>query len=143
MLISLIVIENSLLLAAATFKPANEVVGLFQVLHNLDAEKKNIVLYESQHPYKWGELWYHFYRNRNIEVALYEPEIAEEFLNKPNTNVYLASPKFNAESTLTGIKLASVYKTIPTWMEYFNFNNWLSRARVWSLYKVEQADLQL
>ena len=39
-----------------------------------------------------------------------------------------------------GYKFRLIYSTLPEWVKRFNFNNWVERTKLWSVYEMNVAE---
>ncbi|MES2732808.1 MAG: hypothetical protein V4714_13725 [Bacteroidota bacterium] len=139
-LLYLLLFENGALLAIATLKPANESVALFSYIYRY-AHNEPIVVYTlDKNPYIWGGLPINFYRPahlRVIQATSIEWVIQEMQQDNGQKKLFFYEGfSFDEKYPKEATHFRGLTKTIPSWLTYFNFNNWLSRARVWSLYEV-------
>lgn len=134
--IIILLIQNSLLLLISTFKPANEIVGLLSEIYNKSKKHKTVLLYDQTNPYYWGKIKYNFYQPKNIKIFPLDSFRQKNNFITPNTTFLIATPTFDIDTSQLDFKIKPVYKTIPNWLRNFNFNNWISRSNVWSLYEI-------
>lgn len=135
-LFTLMIIQNLLLITVCALKPAHEGVNFFSKIYSYSNKKINLY-YIKDNPYFWGTIKFDFYEPQNI--SYFPIEIDQINLIKPtkNENTLLFYKGFELEDEKKLENISSIYKTIPAWLKNFNINNWLSRAKVWSLYEIK------
>lgn len=139
----LLLIENVALLAFATLKPGNESVSSFSFIYHY-AQHQPIDIYTlNTNPFFWSDLAIHFYQPRNARVirVASADSLVREMTRSDGRKKLFFYEGFAFEDTYPEVArhFQSQHKTIPEWLKYFNINNWLSRARVWSLYELRAA----
>lgn len=135
-LLKFIIIQNLILLFITSVKPANEIVGLLNFLYNESKSQKTLLLYTEKDPFDWGGLKYNFYKNGDLLIKPFNEVDISTISIDQNLKVLIIDPHF--ENTLINQTQNTnlIYCTIPSWLGNFNFNNWLSRARIWNVYEV-------
>jgi GPI mannosyltransferase 3 len=137
----LLLFENMVLLAVATLKPANESAGTFAKVYEY-ADDQPITLYTlDTNPYFWTDLAIHFYRPRQIEVRHFDSidSLIAQMQAHPREKKLFFYYGFALEEKYPkeAAYFRPLHRTIPTWLKYFNFGNWISRTRIWCLYEFE------
>ncbi len=131
-----LVIQNSLLLLLCMVRPANEIDGLFNKIYAYGEKGEVKLFYMKSDPYHWGKLNYNFYKSPHVEVMPYDADSIAVYKNNPDVTILVVDPAFNTNVSAP-YTLVESYKTIPSWLKYVNFGDWISRSYVWSLYEVK------
>lgn len=135
----ILLIENFGFLIVASLKPANEAIGLLSKIYHYS--DKPIKLYcIGKNPYDWGGIEYNFYKPKNITIIPFDSANFPTDLPTKNNNILVFNEGFDLDKKYANYNLAAIYKTVPEWLKYFNIGNWLSRTRVWGLYKHKVKD---
>jgi phosphatidylinositol glycan class B len=140
----LLLIENIGLLIFATIKPAHESVASFSYIYHY-AQNQPIDIYTlDSSPFFWSDLAVNFYRPPNarvIQVASADSLVLEMNRSEGRKKLFFYEGfAFEDKYPEVARHFQSQHKTIPEWLKYFNVNNWLSRARVWSLYELTSSN---
>lgn len=127
--ISFCIFVNLGALTVATLKPVNPSVNFYSYLWG--NKEVNKIYAKEESPFTMLGLDIEFYKKPNFSVEIW----------KPNTNfdekgkfVFLRKGKdffeYQAKKHCENLFLA-----YPEWLLHFNVGNWMSRSRVWSLFK--------
>jgi hypothetical protein len=130
---------NLLALLVMTFKPSSETEVVYRWLYE-ESRKQPVVLYTaSSSPYSMAGSMANFYRPENLTVRdlRTSAELRAAIADQPGRVFFfqrsLRSPGWMAAD---GITCAPVVRTVPAWAARFNFNNWLTRMYVWTVFAV-------
>lgn len=129
------IVINIPLLLAKMFTPAQEAVDCYKFLYSY-AGKKNITLYcPEKNVYEVVGLPVSFYKSPDVKTVVLKNE--EEFYNylsnkQPDT-AYFFNENLTADTTITGYKKEIIYSLFPKWVLRYNYGNWQSRTRIWSI----------
>ncbi|ATH06740.1 hypothetical protein BIY24_01930 [Halobacteriovorax marinus] len=117
---------NFLFLIIATFRAANPSVDFYKFVWKSDIKVLNV---HGENPFTMLGLPLDFYKKKDLiinQVKSYPAE-GEHYL-------FFNKGKFVSEmEKYTRCEL--IYLTYPRWVLKFNIGNWISRSRVWSIYK--------
>lgn len=124
-------VVNAVALLAFTFKPADDTSMALKKIYDLVEGDRPVLLYEAHNPYNNGASL-HYFRNPSIVTANVDSLVYIEL-----GQLYYYSEKFNEGERITkaNLNFVKVYSNFPSWFAYLNFNGWLDRATVFSLYK--------
>lgn len=135
----LLLFQNTIFLIVTTLKPSNEIVNVQKFLYE-SAEKQPVVVFVNGNdsPFLWGTMKYNFYSHPNISVLNIQNASQILNTNQANTTYYFAEKYVFLSENFKSDKIGGlVFNTIPIWLTNFNFTNWLSRARVWTVYEIK------
>ncbi len=127
--LKVIVSINILFLVISIFRAANPSVKFYQFIWNHPEIKK--IVTEVENPFTMLGLNIHYYKRENIsieKVTNFKDRIHSDEYHFFNRGHYI----FKMESYP---HCKSIFMAYPKWSLKFNIGNWLSRSRVWSLYK--------
>ena len=146
--ISFLIALNIMLLVLMCFKPADEMISFYKKLYNLSGyQKTELITIGSENPYFRGgknlAITYYKKPNLNFRQLPSDTLLANSLFTDNNTCYLYAVKKFDVRSefNMNGLHFSKVYQTYPQWVENFNFNNWLSRTKVWTIYEVKNKPL--
>jgi len=122
---------NIFLLIVVIFRPANTSHKFYEFMY-AHPEIKEIVAIESS-PYRMLDLPLNFYIPKNLVVKVEK---------HPSDIVFDGSSKYlffhraiEAQEFLKSKQCETVYSTYPSFLYQYDFKNWLSRSRAWTLFK--------
>jgi len=128
---------NLLVMAFISFKPANFAVVFFW---HINQNYKNLELYSlARDPYQVVAQQVYFYRPENYKlhkVGTFKK--LEEAIEKQPLLFFYEKNTLPQEQKGITAKCSMVYQSIPEWIKHFNFTNWMSRSRIWSLYECKK-----
>jgi phosphatidylinositol glycan class B len=126
-------IVNTAALLVFTFKPADDTSQQLKKIYGLTEGPNPVLLYEKRDPYNNAASLHYF---RKPELKTTDLLVDSTGWNK-NDNLYYLSEQFNGNETLVkqGVTFRKMYSNFPAWFVYLNFNGWLDRATVFSVYK--------
>lgn len=131
-IVKFIIGVNFLFLIIASFRAANPSANFYQYVWN-NPEVKEIKVH-GENPYTMLGLPLEFYKDKSLKIT--QVENLEEYLSNLQGEEFLFFNKGRFVSQMEGNKICSLqYLTYPKWVLKFNIGNWISRSRVWSLYK--------
>jgi len=116
---------NFLFLLVATFRAANPSVDFYKFIWN-NKDIKEITVH-GENPYTMLGLPLEFYKKKELKIMMSDtyPVKGYTFFNKGR---FVKEMEKHSQCEL-------IYLTYPKWILKFNIGNWISRSRVWSLYK--------
>lgn len=129
---------NCLILPIRSVLPAQEAFVYFEEIYNLSEKEKSVFIGLKRKPLRYAHLPINFLKHENtIElVAQDEADLYKKIdsLNGSEMPVYIMS--FNNDDPIRQYKnLEEQFNILPHWIYNFNFNNWISRSRIWIIYK--------
>jgi len=125
---------NIIVLFFVSFKPANVSVPFYQYVWGSKITKMYV---RDEDPFSMLGLPIKFYRPKNLETIIFR-----DFSEIP-IGVMASDRYIFVRSGEDMINLASdqncelLYSTYPRWLLKFNYSNWISRSRVWSLFNCQ------
>ena len=123
---------NFLFLIFSSFRPANPSEKFFRFVHN-HPEIRHIYVVEDD-PYTMVTLPIHFFRPAYLEIK--KVNHLSEIPTDHERYVF-----FHKGQAIVDMENSSncrvEFLAYPRWILHFNIGNWLSRSRVWSLYKCQ------
>jgi phosphatidylinositol glycan class B len=132
---------NLIILPIRTILPAQEAFVYFQKMSKIAEPRPSIFIGYQRAPFRYAHLPVNFYKNENVIEITASNEI--DLKNKLDSLRPLETPVFvlsyNPEDKLRDWKnLQEYYSILPSWIYYFNFNNWISRSRIWKIYSYDK-----
>jgi len=134
--------NNGIGLLVLAFVPFSRVVQYYEgVYHAIPPETKTFELYvKARDPYEILGTPVFFYRPPQLEVKRFGSygELRVK-LDRGESPFWLYEGKFTLPTEADSIasRCKSVFQTLPPWITYLNFNNWLDRANAWTLFRCE------
>ncbi len=132
-----LMVLNCLMLTYRTFVPAQEAIPCFKFVYSYFKQKNTTILCVREPVFCLAGVKADFYKPKNINEIVFKDEDA--LASYMDTNKEDSVIVFKKTATL-GNKLSSTYRNkriyllYPEWLLNFNFNNWIERANVWSMY---------
>jgi len=127
--VNLCLIVNLVALLVASTKPVNPSVNFYSFLWGQEDITK--IYAKDESPFTMLGLDIEFYKKPGFQVEVWNDSIDESgkyiFLRKGNEYFEFAAKK----------NCRALFLAYPEWILHFNIGNWLSRSRVWSLFKCE------
>ncbi|HXB13944.1 MAG TPA: hypothetical protein VNZ45_18285 [Bacteroidia bacterium] len=122
-----------------TFVPAALAVNYFKYLQD-NITKKNTVVFslKTAPDYAATLLVVNYYRNPNVHSMLLDSvaEIKDYLMEGGlDTAYYMNKKNLEFKYEIPGYKKEMVYTYIPSFVLKFDFNDWESRAQIWSIYR--------
>lgn len=137
----LVLVQNSILLVVIALKPANEIVNIQKFIYE-EAKNQPVVVFVkgNESPFEHGNTKYNFYSSKNIIIKRIENSNEIIVSNQmQGMKCFFAEKSVFLSENFKSDKIGNaVFRTIPAWLTKFNINNWLSRARVWSVYEITE-----
>ncbi len=133
-------IINIPLLVLKTFTPAQEVAPYYKFLYNYAAKQNTTLLCIEKSPYEILDLKVSFYKApRLAPVVLKDTADVALYLqtHQPLSVLYLERSMVSTQK-FDGYSITKVYSLVPGWIYYLNFNNWIGRSRIWSIYELKR-----
>ncbi len=130
--VNLSLVVNGILLIFFTLKPADDETLIYKKIYDVVQGEQAILLYENRNPYN-QQAGLNYFRKPEIQTI----DMAQKKADLNNQNTYFFQDGFTEKDLI--IKQSKVYVRVysnfPNWIVYFNFNGWLQRANVFSIYK--------
>jgi phosphatidylinositol glycan class B len=128
---------NVIVMGVTAIKPANETFSFYHFLLKNYAGKKVTLFTYSQNPYELVGIPVVFFRPPPLQVIRISPHssLPDLYAGEEEVSLLLESgyePQ-GADARHSG---RLVYQNIPPWLMRFNYNNWLSRTRMWRVYEL-------
>jgi phosphatidylinositol glycan class B len=143
--ISFLIALNIMLLVLMCFKPADEMISFYKKVYNLSGyPKTELITIGSENPYFRGgkNLAITYYKKANLNFKQLQSDtlLSKNLIIDKNTQYLFAVKKFDVRSEfeMNGLHFSKVYQTYPQWVVNFNFNNWMARTKVWTIYEVKK-----
>lgn len=125
---------NFCLLLVIAFKPADSQILLYKAIYN-QYDKPTILYYMDNNPYL-RVLDIHFYKRNNLVIK--KIDNADEIKLQTDTASLFVFEK-EAPIFRPSIIAHTIYTTYPYWVNYFNFNNWISRTHNYRVISLKRA----
>jgi phosphatidylinositol glycan class B len=126
------IVVNLVLLLITLFRPSNPAVSFYSFIYN-HKEINEITVFPGSDPYLMVGLSLEFYKRPGVVLNEIE-KIDDINLISKTSYLFLSQARYMAKMEKYN-RCKRVYMTYPEWILYFNISNWISRSRVWSLYK--------
>ncbi len=131
---------NTIYLVIVCFRPADNYVSLYKFLYNSYDKQKTVLFYTNNDPYYRTPQPANFYKNKNIETVKVEDtkDILNAMSDSRNEKFLLLSDTFrlNKKFSSDSLQYKNVYSTLPEWVEKFDYNHWVERTKILSVYEV-------
>lgn len=135
-----LLVNNCLALVMFSVTPIARTVQYYEAVYDRlpPAPEKFILYTKGRDPFEVLGTPIYFYRPVQLEVRHFDQysELATQSQQSSGT-FWLFSPGFDAPSELATVlpQCQRSFRTLPSWVQYFNYMDWISRANVWSLYR--------
>jgi len=139
-IIMLLAAINLLLLPFMMFIPAQEAVKCYKFLYNYSSKREMVLLCREKNIYELVGLKVNFYESKNIKcIVLNDDRELSNYLKENNSNsVFILERKFSSDEKYIGYNNETIYCPFPQWMIHLNFNDWISRARIWKIQELRK-----
>ena len=134
---ALVLLVNFIVLPLRSLTPANEALPCFRFLYDYAQRQPTTLLSIQKNPYQLVGLTAHFYQSKNLPVIVL-PQLAQLDSLPLNTNHLLIYPALQLPPVLVNTQVERLYTYFPDWITAFNINDWQSRSRIWSIYRVNK-----
>ena len=107
------------------------------VFHYRPQDSANFRLYtQNRDPFEILGTPTHFYRPADLEVLRFQ---RPEELTQVNRPFWLFDPHFTLDAQTKQMLpfCHQLFRTVPEWVQYLNWNHWLDRTNVWALYRCD------
>jgi len=130
---------NIILLTVKILMPAHEAFGYYKYIYNFAQKQPATLVSFEQSPYSLLQLQVNFYKPRDMDIeVVHNANELQTILNrKDGRPVIFLNPKIDPIPLIDNYKKTRVYCLVPDWIHLFNFNNWMSRAYIWSIYRLK------
>lgn len=138
--LKLFIVINFIYLVNVCFRPADYFVSLYHYVYNSYNNEKTVLLYPDEDPYLRAPEPAVFYMSTNLKRVKIENnnDIEEAVKNYPDDKVILLTDRFLLDDKYKRDDLTyrKVYQNLPKWVEMFNYNHWLERTKIFTVYEV-------
>lgn len=140
--VNLFVIVNTLYLVNVCLRPADSFVPMYKYIYENYGETKTVLLHEGKDPYARGPEIANFYKSKDLST--FRVESAKDVENAVryfrNEKMIYLSDRFLLSDKLKADDLTykKVYQNLPEWVEAFNYNHWLERTTIFTVYEVSR-----
>ena len=140
--IYLFVVINSIYLINICFRPADYYVSLYQFIYKNYKGVKTELIFSNKDPYLRAPEPANFYKSKNLTTKSVLNPDSLQYVVKENkfdkilfmTNTFLLNNKYKK----VDVKFKKVYSNLPKWVENFNYNHWLERTKIFTLYEISE-----
>ena len=131
---------NMPLLVIKMFSPAQEGVKYFHFLYNFTAQKKITLLCDETEIYNVVDLNANFYRSPNVKCIVFKNknEIPQYLNTQQPDSIFILERRLGDNLKFTGYSKIKQYSFFWDWVLSYNLNDWQSRARIWTIYKLKR-----
>jgi phosphatidylinositol glycan class B len=140
--VNLFVIINMIYLINVCFRPADYFVPMYKYIFENYKNQQAVLMYEGKDPYARGPEIANFYKSKNLTtVKISDTSDIENTLQYfSNEKVLYLSDRFllNDKLKKDDLKYKKVYQNLPKWIESFNYNHWLERTTIFTIYEVKE-----
>lgn len=141
--VNLFVVINIIYLVNVCFRPADYFVPMYRFIFENYKTQKTVLMYEGKDPYARGPEIANFYMSKNLSTLKIsgENDIKNAIKYYGNEKVLYLSDRFLLDNKLKSddLKYKKVYQNLPEWIESFNYNHWLERTTIFTVYDVSRA----
>ena len=142
MVIYLFLIVNSIYLINICFRPADYYVSLYQFIYKNYKDVKTELIFSNEDPYLRAPEPANFYKSKNLLTKIILNTDSLQYVVTENkfdkilfmTDTFLLDNKYKTGS----VEFKKVYSNLPKWVENFNYNHWLERTRIFTLYEISK-----
>lgn len=130
---------NIIFLVIFTLKPAHESATIYHWLYKQGNKQKTTLYTLTQSPYFLAGLKINYLKSPNVAVRkVNDLKELKQVIASGNHSVYFFYEGKTLPGKLVqkGFKLKMECSSIPPFLFKFNINNWLSRVKIWSIYKM-------
>lgn len=131
---------NIILLTAKILMPAHEAFAYYKYMYNFAQKQPTTFVGFEQSPYSLIlDLEVNFYKPKNVVIeTVHNPAELNSILNrKDGRAVLFLNPKIDPIPFIAGYKKTRLFCLVPEWIHLFNFNNWMSRAYIGTIYQLK------
>ncbi len=126
------------LLIYATVAPLQSSIGLFRFIWQEQRQTDIRFIAEQESPFRFVGVDVYYYRPPQVQVITVDSFAHAAAIVR--TGDILVTQKPLDAVGLPNYFLLPVYRQLPGWMRYLNFNNWQSRTRFWNCYEVGKSE---
>jgi len=137
-IIKVVVGINVALLVVKVVTPAQEAANYYRYIYNYSAANKNTTLVAlGESPYHIVGLELNFYKPKDISIvtATDQAGFASAIRSAQGPVLYM-SPSLKPGPELNGFRTERLYCLFPRWLLSMNINDWQSRSRIWTVFRV-------
>lgn len=131
---------NILILCFFMFIPAQSVISCYKFLYDFSSNEEQVLICRDSSIYELVGIKVNFYKPKTIKTIVMKDDFeVADYLKETNPNsVLLLERNFTANKLFTGYNNKTIYFALPRWIINFNFNNWISRARIWKIQELRK-----
>ncbi len=135
-------VMNVAIIAILLLKPKTDPYSLYEVIHDKYWNSKAVMFCSDDQPYSFNGMQSYFYKPFGFSyfISLNKKNLDSAIIYTYTANrqilVYFDREKDELAFTKNHPEAKQVYSGIPSWMYYFNINNWISRTIKLSLYEM-------
>lgn len=138
LVLGLCLVVNTGLLTFRIFAPAHDAVLYLRFLHKYarDNNKPVLLVSEKDDPFVQVGMCMNFYKPKNINtLILKDLEFTESEITGSSPKEFLVfHQKAGLDLQVRGYKKTRLYSLFPDWFSHINFNNWLERSNISSVW---------
>ncbi len=133
--IRLFIIINSICLLVVCLKPADMQIYLYQYIYNHYDPQTTELIYLKRNPFARA-VPLNFYKDKDFKtIKMNDADEIRNHISNSEKKILFATLKFTLDPEVTSLKCSRVYQTLPEVVKYINFNHWMDRTPLWSLYE--------
>ncbi len=133
---------NFIYLINVSFRPADYYVSLYRFIYRNYKAVNTELIFTNEDPYLRAPEPANFYKSKNlITKSVLNPDSLKYIVNENKfdkvllmTDTFLLDDKYRTAD----VEFKKVYSNLPKWVENFNYNNWLERTRIFTLYEISK-----
>jgi phosphatidylinositol glycan class B len=133
-------IVNTAILIFIMFTSTQPVVKYYEFLYYASKDKEVVILSKNEDVYQLIGLPVNFYRSPNVKCKVMKNDRdIDDYLDSTKTgSVYVLERSFTKENSYKDYHTQIAYSRYPLWIIHFNFNDWMSRTRLWKILLLER-----
>jgi len=140
--IYLFVVVNTIYLINICFRPADYYVSLYKFIYKDYKDIKTELIFFNEDPYLRAPEPANFYKSKNLTTkSVLDPDSLQFVVNENKydkilfmTDTFLLNEKYRSQN----VEFKKIYSNLPKWVENLNYNNWLERTRIFTLYEISK-----
>jgi phosphatidylinositol glycan class B len=126
---------NVILLFYMMFIPAQEAIKSYKFMYDFSSNREVVLLCKEKSFYELVGVNVNIYKSKNVNCIVFKDDIEISNYLKENQSESILILERNISSTTEydGYRSETIYSSYPQWIMHFNFNDWVSRARIWKI----------
>jgi GPI mannosyltransferase 3 len=131
---------NMVLLLGYSFKPGRETIKIYQWIYKKGIQGPFSLLTVEQSPYILSGYPLNYYRPPNVNIVkTHTADSLKAAIKASKGPAFVWTRTFAVPDSLVdkSAEWKVECRSMPQWLKYFDFNHWLSRVRVWTIYSVK------